>query len=516
MEQQTQTFNDARPPGGNSPSGSRGPGEPGRDEATGVYWKTVFEALEPRFECWLLNAHHLHNVPGRKTDVADSEWICQLVEHGLVRPSFVPPREIRGLRDLTRLRKAQTDERTRAIQRLEKVLQGAGIKLTGGLDDVLEVRPRDARGAGRGRHRPDRSPSSPEGKMRAKIPQLTEALPSRFSRAPRARGRPLLAHIDTLDNALQDLSERIEPTSPHRTRSSNSSARSRASRQTRRGPDRRVRREHESFPIVGHFASWAGVCPGNHNQPVAASGRTRPGPLADRAADRCAKGRSAPRTPTWPPTTPSSEADAAGESGGGDPPRHPGRLFPRRPRQRPVPGARTRLASTRYSVEHRARLLHANSRPSATRSPSTKSNQPPQSKPSNPPNKRRPGLPPTVPPARTSTAQTWSLNSGIHRTASFRRSSLDQPQFGPPRPLPVARKGSLGQRRSPARLHGKEQPPRRARRLFRSGESTRHRAINERAARRPAGERPRAVETARCRTSVQWSGDESASDYPTS
>jgi transposase len=89
-------------------------------EATGVYWKTVFRALEDRFECWLLNAHHLRNVPGRKSDVKDSEWICQLVQHGLVRPSFVPPPEIRRLRDLTRLRKAQSNERGRTIQRLEK------------------------------------------------------------------------------------------------------------------------------------------------------------------------------------------------------------------------------------------------------------------------------------------------------------------------------------------------------------------------------------------------------------
>ena len=80
-------------------------------EATGVYWKTVFQALEDRFECWLRNAHHLRNVPGRKTDVKDSEWICQLVQHGLVRPSFVPPPEIRRLRDLTSLRKAQINER---------------------------------------------------------------------------------------------------------------------------------------------------------------------------------------------------------------------------------------------------------------------------------------------------------------------------------------------------------------------------------------------------------------------
>src|SRR5215218_2856380 len=99
-------------------------------EATGIYWQPVFHVLEARFECWLLNAQHLHNVPGRKSDVIDSAWICQLVEHGLVRPSFVPPPEIRRLRDLTRLCIAQVEERTRAIQRLEKVLQDAGIKLS--------------------------------------------------------------------------------------------------------------------------------------------------------------------------------------------------------------------------------------------------------------------------------------------------------------------------------------------------------------------------------------------------
>jgi transposase len=80
-------------------------------EATGVYWKPVFAVLEPRVECWLLNAQHLHNVPGRKTDVADSVWIAQLIEHGLVRPSFVPPAPVRGLRDVTRLRTGISQER---------------------------------------------------------------------------------------------------------------------------------------------------------------------------------------------------------------------------------------------------------------------------------------------------------------------------------------------------------------------------------------------------------------------
>ena len=124
-------------------------------EATGVYWKPIYYMLEDDFELWLLNARHLKNVPGRKTDVKDAEWICQLVEHGLVRPSFVPPKEIRELRNLTRYRKAQIEERTREVQRLEKVLQDAGIKLSSVATRVLGASGRAyARCAGRRDHRP--------------------------------------------------------------------------------------------------------------------------------------------------------------------------------------------------------------------------------------------------------------------------------------------------------------------------------------------------------------------------
>ena len=99
--------------------------------------------LEDALACWLLNARHLRNVPGRKTDVADAQWICQLVEHGLVRPSFVPPKPIRELRNLTRYRKAQVEERTREAQRLDKVLQDAGVKLSSVAGDVLGKSGRD-------------------------------------------------------------------------------------------------------------------------------------------------------------------------------------------------------------------------------------------------------------------------------------------------------------------------------------------------------------------------------------
>src|SRR5262245_17665493 len=108
-------------------------------ESTGVFWKPVYYLLEDRFECWLLNAQHLKRVPGRKTDVSDAVWIARLVAHGLVRPSFVPPPPIRRLRDLTRYRTALTEERTREIQRLQNVLEDAGIKLDCVVSDLMGV-----------------------------------------------------------------------------------------------------------------------------------------------------------------------------------------------------------------------------------------------------------------------------------------------------------------------------------------------------------------------------------------
>jgi transposase len=106
-------------------------------ESTGVYWRAVFFLLEDEFECQLFNARHLRHVPGRKSDVQDAEWGCQLIEHGLVRTSFVPPRPPRELRDLVRYRKAKIQERGREVQRVEKTLQDAGIKLSSVASEVL-------------------------------------------------------------------------------------------------------------------------------------------------------------------------------------------------------------------------------------------------------------------------------------------------------------------------------------------------------------------------------------------
>lgn len=106
-------------------------------ESTADYWRPVFYLLEHRFDCWLLNARHMRAVPGRKTDMTDAEWICDLVAHGLVRPSFVPPAPIRRLRDLTRRRTILLAERTREKQRVEKLLEDAGVKLSVVATDIF-------------------------------------------------------------------------------------------------------------------------------------------------------------------------------------------------------------------------------------------------------------------------------------------------------------------------------------------------------------------------------------------
>jgi transposase len=261
-------------------------------EATGVYWKPVFQVLEDRFECWLLNAQRLRNVPGRKTDVKDSEWICDLVAHGLVRPSFVPPPEIRRLRDLTRLRKAQINERTRAIQRIEKVPQDAGIKLTSVASQGYSKSARAMLEAVlSGVSDPERLAELAKGRMRSKIPQLREALASRFKVDHHGiLVAQLLAHIDTLDQAILMLDEKIEAMLiPHAKIVELLCTIPGVAVRTAQVLIAECGLDMSQFPTAGHLA-WA-ACPG-HNESAGRrrSGRTRPGPKwlteAARAAAR--------------------------------------------------------------------------------------------------------------------------------------------------------------------------------------------------------------------------------------
>ncbi len=250
-------------------------------EATGVYWKPVFYVLERRFECWLLNAQHLHNVPGRKSDVIDSRWCCELVELGLVRPSFVPPPEIRLLRDLTRLRATEVQERSRSIQRLEKVLQDAGIKLTSVASATYSVSARAMLEALLGGVTdPVALAELAKGRLRTKIPQLEEALASRFDVAHHGvLVAGLLAHIDALDQAVATLEARIGiATRPYADLIEllctipGVGVRLAEILIAECGLDMTV------FPTAGHFVSWAAICPGtNQSGRKRRSGKTRHG-----------------------------------------------------------------------------------------------------------------------------------------------------------------------------------------------------------------------------------------------
>jgi transposase len=251
-------------------------------EATGIYWRPVFFALEGRFELMLVNAAHMRNVPGRKTDVADATWIAQLMEHGLLRASFVPPPDIRRLRNLTRYRKTLINERGRVIQRLEKNLQDAGVKMSSVTSTTLSVTSRLITEAMiDGERDPVRLAAMAKGRLRPKIPALEEALVNHFDDHHAAVARCGLAHLDQLDASINDVSDVInEVIEPHRwalellVTIPGVSVRTGECLIAECGSDMSV------FPTAGHLASWAGMCPGNHKSAGRTGpGTTRPGPI---------------------------------------------------------------------------------------------------------------------------------------------------------------------------------------------------------------------------------------------
>jgi transposase len=251
-------------------------------EATGDYWKPFYYLLEdlPGVEVMLVNARHVKNLPGRKSDVADATWLAQLGAHGLVRGSFVPPEPIRHLRDLTRARTAITRERGREIQRLEKLLEDAGIKLSSVASDILGVSGRamlEALISG------DRDPAAladlAKRRLRSKIPQLTEALEGRFSEHHAFLARVHLDLIDRHTEAIEHLTARIEvmmePFQGFRDLICTIPGIGVATADVivaETGADM------SRFPTAKHLASWAGTTPGNNESAgKVKSSRTRPG-----------------------------------------------------------------------------------------------------------------------------------------------------------------------------------------------------------------------------------------------
>lgn len=235
-------------------------------ESTGVYWKPVWYVLEEAFTCVLVNAAHVKQVPGRKTDVQDCAWLAQLVEHGLLRGSFVPPVPIRELRDLTRYRKALIGERQREANRLHKVLEDAGIKLASVASDILGHSGRAMLTAlVAGTTDPVVLADLAKGKLRAKLPALRTALAGRFRDHHAFLVTQILAHLDYLDDAIGVVSAEIEAhLNPFadviRRLDAIPGINQRAAETViaELGVDMAV------FPTARHLASWAGLCPGNN------------------------------------------------------------------------------------------------------------------------------------------------------------------------------------------------------------------------------------------------------------
>ena len=236
-------------------------------EATGQYWKPCWYVLEERgFDLKLVNARHVKIVPGRKTDVKDAEWLAELLEHGLLRGSFVPPAAIRELRDLTRYRKRLIQAHTSECQRIQKTLEDAGIKLDSVASDVLGVSGRAMlKALVAGERDPKVLAELAKGRLRAKIPELRRALRGRFSDHHALLVRLALDHVEHLEAAVATLDEEVD-----RVMGPFAEARDRLDTITGVG-----KRAAESivaeigvdmgvFPTAFHLASWAGCCPGNN------------------------------------------------------------------------------------------------------------------------------------------------------------------------------------------------------------------------------------------------------------
>jgi transposase len=248
-------------------------------EATGVYWKPVWYVLEDEFECLLVNARHVKQVPGRKTDVSDAEWLCRLLEAGLLAASFVPPKPIRQLRNLTRYRKTQIAERQRETNRLHKALEDAGIKLDCVASDILGKSGRDMLDAlVAGTSDPTILAGLARRQMRRKIPALREALTGHVDAHHRLWIGSILRHIDFLDDQIEQLSTAIEdqirpfwpavellctiPGIQHH------------------GAEcvlAEIGTDMSRFASARRLASWAGQCPGNHES----AGKRRSGKSRD-------------------------------------------------------------------------------------------------------------------------------------------------------------------------------------------------------------------------------------------
>lgn len=235
-------------------------------ESTGEYWKPVYYLLESDFEMMLVNAGHIKNVPGRKTDIKDAEWIAQLLECGLLRASFVPPPEIRQLRDLTRYRKALIEQRTQEVLRLHGVLQRAGIKLSSVASNVMGASGRamiEALIAGK--QDAAAMANLAKGKLRAKLGPLQKALEGYFRGHHGFLLKQLLAHIDFMEEQISKLSQEVDRhLAPLQKQKERLKTIPGWQERTAEVVIAEIGVDMKRFPTEGSLCNWAGVCPGNN------------------------------------------------------------------------------------------------------------------------------------------------------------------------------------------------------------------------------------------------------------
>lgn len=236
-------------------------------ESTGVYWKPVWNVLEDRFVVMVVNAQHIRNVPGRKTDCKDCQWIGQLLQHGLLRASFVPQRGQRELRDLTRQRVQLIQEKSRVANRVQKTLEDANVKLASVASDALGQSGRAMiRALIDGDKTPEQMADLAKARLRAKIPLLKDALAGQVTDHHRFMLRQLMDQIEHLEDQVEDFDQRIEQVM--------SPLEQKAVENLDQVPGIDVRAaqnivaeigaDMSRFPSSGHLCSWAGMCPGNH------------------------------------------------------------------------------------------------------------------------------------------------------------------------------------------------------------------------------------------------------------
>jgi transposase len=263
-------------------------------ESTGVYWKPVYNLLEGQFEILVVNAEHIKKVAGRKTDVQDAEWIADLLRHGLLKGSFIPGAQQRALRDLTRYRTRLIDARTEEVNRLQKVLEGANIKLASVVTDVTGVSGRAILAALLAGHAtPAEMAELAKGRLRLKRTELCRALEGVLQPHQRFMVVELLGHIDYLDEAIAHLDAEVaEQTRPFEAELARLDSIPGVNRRIAEVLAAEVGVDMKPFADAEHLASWGAMCPGNKTSGGKRyGGKTRQGsPWLRRALTEAAHG----------------------------------------------------------------------------------------------------------------------------------------------------------------------------------------------------------------------------------